>query len=147
MLLNIQNNWNSHTAMCHTGQLEVEPTKTKHMPNPLSFANNFHSKWVCEHQGMLKNANGSPIQQPKATKISSVNRMGKPTVDLCHIKRHYIPQMNHTGGMKARHKTVHNVSPKSKEQSELACVECGFLSSDMGGGGTPGDSGKRGCST
>lgn len=72
MLLNIQNNWNSHTAMCRTEQLEVEPTKTKHMPNPLSFANNFHSKWVWEHRGMLKNANGSPIQQPKAMKISSV---------------------------------------------------------------------------
>lgn len=71
MLLNIQNNWNSHTAMCYTGQLEVEPTKTKHMPNPLSFANNFHSKCVCAHRGMLKNANRGPIQ-PKATKISSV---------------------------------------------------------------------------
>lgn len=45
-------------------------------------------------------------------------------------------QMNHTRGMTARHRTVHNVSPKSKEQSELARGERGLLSSDGGGGST-----------
>ena len=37
--------------------------------------------------------------------------------------------------MKARHRTVHNVSPKSKEQPELS-------SAVTGRGGTPGDSGR-----
>lgn len=83
---------------------------------------------------MLNNANGSPIQQPKAMKISSVKSQNGKT--NCRLVSHKTPlhstQINHTGGMKARHKTVHNVSPKSKEQSELACVERGFLSSDKG---------------